>query len=342
MQIIYSTAHRLHNTDQITINGTVYEITEVPARVEVILQSVENARLGCIIEPSDHGLAPIQAIHQDNYLHYLQTIYDESAAKSARLVPVLPETFAPRHFRRRSLSLDGRKGYYAFGTGSPILAGTWIAAYWSAQCAITGAKRLLAGEPVVYALCRPPGHHAMVDQYGGYCYINNAVVAARFLLTQRPEFERVAILDIDYHHGNGTQEIFYTDPQVLYCSLHAHPDDDYPYYWGAADERGEGAGMGYNLNYPLPQGIGDQGYLKVLDRALEEVRHYNPLALIVSLGMDIAEGDTEGGFKITTTGFQQIGLRIASLYLPTLLVQEGGYDLSKVGINAVAFLQAWS
>jgi len=182
-------------------------------------------------------------------------------------------------------------------------------------------------------LCRPPGHHAATDLYGGFCYLNNAAIAARHLGSQ------VAILDIDYHHGNGTQEIFYSDPTILYCSLHADPDEDYPYFWGSASERGEGPGEGYNRNWPLPQKINDEDYLNTLDEALETISRFAPSYLVVSLGLDIGDGDPVGGFSISLEGFSQISQTIAVLNIPTLIVQEGGYLLDTLGQNATAFLQ---
>ncbi len=230
MDTIYNPYQHLHAPNELVVNGQPFETEDVPTRAEILLEAVRQAGFGRILEPLDHGLEPILAVHDADFVAYLQEIYIQSADRG--LLPVIPETFATRQVRHRSRSLYGRKGYYAFGVGTPILAYTWQAAYWSAQCAITAARTLLAGQNSVYALCRPPGHHAARDLYGGFCYLNNAAIAARTL------GGRVAILDIDYHHGNGTQEIFYQDPEVLYCSLHAHPDDDYPYLLGYAGRAG--------------------------------------------------------------------------------------------------------
>jgi acetoin utilization deacetylase AcuC-like enzyme len=172
--------------------------------------------------------------------------------------------------------------------------------------------------------------------YGGFCYLNNAAIATRYLGSQ------VAILDIEYHHGNGTQEIFYSDPSTLYCSLHADPDEDYPYFWGAAIERGEGLGEGFNRNWPLPQKINDESYLSILDKALDVISRFAPTYLIVSLGLDIGDGDPVGGFSITLQGFNQIGKHIAALNVPTLIVQEGGYYLDTLGQNAIAVLKSFA
>jgi acetoin utilization deacetylase AcuC-like enzyme len=198
------------------------------------------------------------------------------------------------------------------------------------------------GTRAVYALCRPPGHHAAHDLYGGFCYLNNAAIAARYLqLSLLPEGGRteIAILDFDYHHGNGTQALFYNDPTVLFSSLHADPENEYPYYWGHADERGVGAGEGFNLNYPLPLGTPDGPYLAALDQALAAIAKFDPRCLIVSAGFDIFTGDPVGGFKVTSAGIAQIGRAVAALDLPTLILQEGGYLREKLGENALAFLE---
>ena len=332
MRIFYSPHHQLHNTDQLWVNNILFDTEEIPSRAEIILEAVRAAQLGPIDQPTDHTIDPILAVHAPDYIDHLRTIFTEQAAFYGEKLPVIPETFAPRLPRHRTRSLFGRKGYYAFGVGSPILEGTWQAAYWSTQCALAGADQLLDGYQSAYALCRPPGHHAAADLYGGFCYLNNAAIAARYLKS------RVAIMDIDYHHGNGTQEIFYSDPSVLYCSLHADPDEDYPYFWGSANERGEGPGEGYNKNWPLPQNITDSDYLNILDEALGTIHRFSPNYLIVSLGLDIGAGDPVGGFSVTLEGFNQIGQHIAALNLPTLIVQEGGYLLDTLGQNIIAFL----
>jgi len=339
MVTVYSEHHRLHNTDQVQVEGHPFITEEVPARAEILLAAARQ--VGPVIPPTDHGLLPLLAVHDSDYVKFLRSAYAESAAVSAEAAPgpVFTWTFATRHTGRKPRSVRGLLGYYAFGWGSPILEGTWTAAYWSAQCALTAADLVRSGERAAYALCRPPGHHAARDLYGGFCYLNNAAIAARYL-----QPGKIAILDIDYHHGNGTQAIFYADPTVLYCSLHAHPDDDYPYYWGEADECGEGPGEGFNRNWPLAQGMGDAGYLAALDEALVAIREFDPSALVVSAGFDVAGGDPAGGFKLTAAGLGEIGRRIAGLRpegVPTVIVQEGGYCLETLGEGAVAFLSAF-
>jgi len=345
MHVVYTPQHKLHATDAVQVEGHAFETEEVPARAEIILNAVQAARLGPVIAPADHGLAPIRAVHDADYLTFLQTVHDESAAYFGQAGAVLAWSFATRHAARKPSGFLGLKGYYAFAWGTPILEGTWQAAYWSAQCALTAADRLRAGEQAVYALCRPPGHHAAADLYGGSCFLNNAAIAARHLQNAPNRSAKgaggvkIAILDVDYHHGNGTQAIFYTDPGVLYCSLHAHPDEAFPYFWGGDDELGQGPGHGSNRNWPLPLKTDDACYLAALDEALAATQTFAPHYLVVSAGFDTLASDPVGGFDVTLDGLRQIGQRLAALNLPTLIVQEGGYLLEKLGAGAVAFLQ---
>ncbi|MBN1657634.1 MAG: histone deacetylase family protein [Anaerolineae bacterium] len=337
MLTVYTEQHKLHDTEGVIVEDRPLGSFEVPARAEAIVAAVREAGLGPVVEPKDHGLAPILAVHDAGYVEFLQSVYAAQAAHYDEAGPVMVWTFAGRHAMRRPGPVMWQKGYYAFGWGSPILEGTWQAAYWSAQCALTAAGRVQGGEGVAYALCRPPGHHAGPDLYGGYCYLNNAAIAARRLAR---DGERVAVLDVDYHHGNGTQLVFYGDPAVLYCSLHADPDEEYPYYWGAADELGTGAGRGTNRNWPLPRGTAGREYLAALGEALDMVGRFAPRYLVVSVGLDVVEDDPEGGFRLTADDVREVGRRIGQLGLPTVVVQEGGYAVRRLGENAVGFLRA--
>jgi acetoin utilization deacetylase AcuC-like enzyme len=336
LPVIYSEWHRLHNTAGVLVEGHPLDSFDLPARAEIILAAVQAAGLGPVSEPRDHGLAPILALHDADYIEFLRSVYEEQATYYQEPGPVIPWTFANRYAARKPQTFHGLKGYYAFGWGTAILQGTWEAAYWSAQCALSAADLVRAGEPLAYALCRPPGHHAAADLYGGYCYLNNAALAAHSLLAGGP----VAILDVDYHHGNGTQLLFYENPAVLYCSLHVHPDEDYPYYWGDVDERGSGPGEGTNHNWPLPRDTDDERYLSALDEALAVVRGWMPRYLVLSVGFDGLDGDPEGSFRLTQSGLEEVGRRIADLALPTVVVQEGGYHPTTLGQSAVAFLSA--
>jgi acetoin utilization deacetylase AcuC-like enzyme len=316
---------------------------DTPARVAAILAALRAAQMTDIALPIDHGLTPIHAVHTPEFTTFLSTIYAEFIAVYGTRAPILPTTYPNRkHPVRPPLDPLGRLGYFALDTDTPIVAGTWEAAYWCAQTALTAADRALAGDAAVYALCRPSGHHANVDQYGGFCFLNNAAIAARWL--QAHGAGRVAILDVDYHHGNGTQEIFYRDPSVLFCSLHGDPAVEYPYFWGFPEETGADAGAGFNRNWALPKGsTDDSAYLAALDEALAVIRGYAPAYLVVSAGFDIGAHDFYGGFTMTTAGIGAVGARIGalcrSLGVPVVVCQEGGYLVEKLGAYVVAFLK---
>ncbi len=310
---------------------------EVAERGELIHTAVVEAGLGSVSTPGDFGLEPIADVHRHEMLTLLQTAYDRFLLE-AGAEPAIPNTFSVRHMlRRHSQTILGLLGQYCYDTSSPIFKDTWDAAYWSAQTALSAAALVTAvGEQTAYALCRPPGHHAATDMFGGFCYLNNAAIAANWMVQQG---QRVAILDVDYHHGNGTQAIFYGRAEVLFCSLHADPFKEYPYYWGFADEYGRGAGKGYNFNFPLPPGTEEAAYLAALGQALTRIRAFVPDALVVSLGVDTAVGDPVGSFRLEQESYGRIGAQIAQLNLPAVVVQEGGYLLPTLGHNVVAFLQ---
>ena len=249
MQIIASPHHKQHST-VLQLPGCPIPCFEIPERAEAILTAITGTKVGEVIEPQDFGPGPIQTVHSPEFIEYLKTAYESSRPFFEGPKPAIADTYAGRGSKIKPTGFPGRMGYFAFDTTCPILEGTWGAAYWSAQCAITAADLVRQGKRTAYALCRPPGHHAAHDQHGGFCYLNNAAIAARAL--QQGTHQRVAVLDIDYHHGNGTQEIFYRDATVLYGSIHADPNLDYPFFWGGCGERGEGPGEGYNRNWPLP------------------------------------------------------------------------------------------
>jgi len=312
-------------------NGGFVPFAESPARAEAI-----RAALGGIEAPLDHGEAPLRAVHSDAYLAFLWAAHNEWRAAgregdaSGYAWPVV---------RRRPLDLeriDARLGQYSFDASSPIAAGTWEGAYWSAQTALTALDAVLAGERGAFALCRPPGHHAGADYLGGYCYLNNAAIAAEAAVAAGKA--RVAILDVDYHHGNGTQDIFYARGDVLFVSIHADPVMDYPYFWGHADESGEGAGEGATLNLPLPRGTDLAAYLPALDAALAKIATFGPELLVVSYGADTFAGDPISFFTLQTADYSTLAAQIAGLRLPTLVVMEGGYAVDALGANVGAFL----
>ena len=307
----------------------------MPERIDSILSAIHERKLGPVIAPTDIGLEPIRAVHDNGMVEYLASAYAQHSTDSEALTPVFPAFFPPPGQRRRPSCFEGQKGFYCTDMEAPIDANTWDAAVSSAHCAWTGAMHLCSGESYVYALCRPPGHHAGQDFFGGYCYLNNAAIAAKALSEND---ERVAILDIDYHHGNGTQAIFYAEPNVWYGSLHIDPDKAYPLFAGYADETGAGAGEGTNWNVPLPPGTSQSQYMSALEFLLEHLIAFAPCWLIVSAGFDTYVHDPISTFQVTTAGFRKMGQCIRALDRPTLIVQEGGYCVPDLGMNVVSFL----
>ena len=338
MKVVFHEDQLLHHPRHFLVNGVVRQCPEVPDRAAVLLESAREA--GCEqVAPDDADMRPIAAVHTPEYLDYLQHIHE----RWRRIDGASEEVIANVHPDRRDggypRSAVGQAGYHSADTACPIGPETWGAAVASASSAIRGARSLLDGESEVYALCRPPGHHAFKDIAGGFCYLNNTAIAAQLLSSKAA---RVAIVDVDLHHGNGTQGIFYDRDDVLTVSLHADPVRFYPFFWGYAEERGEGPGLGCNLNIPLPRGSGDDVFLEALRRALGRVRAFAPDFLVVSLGLDAYEGDPLAGLAVTTDGFGRIAETLGDLGLPSLLVQEGGYLCDDLGCNLAAFLRGFA
>jgi acetoin utilization deacetylase AcuC-like enzyme len=313
-------------------NGEWMDFAESPLRLASIHQSIGNG-----LAPTDHGMAAIEAVHDADYLRFLKTAHDEWLA-AGRNGDAIGYAFPV--VRRRKLSptrIDAKLGVYGFDAASPIASGTWDAAYWGAQSALSALEAVQSGDaPQAFALCRPPGHHSGRDYFGGYCYLNNAAIIAR--KAQSEGLGPVAVLDVDYHHGNGTQDIFYEDGDVFFASIHADPLSDYPYFWGHADETGEKDGEGATLNAPLARGTTWAQYEPALDRLLEAITRFGTRFLIVSYGADTFERDPISSFRMTTGDMNRIGARIASLSLPSVTVMEGGYCVEALGQNVEAFL----
>ena len=280
----------------------------------------------------------LAGIHDPDYLHFLEAIYPRWLEAGKPGSGVIPDSFA-LHNATRPDDLLAQPGYYCFDAQTPIVAGTRDAAFTSAGCALTAARLLLKGERSAYALCRPPGHHASRSSYGGYCYLNNAAAAA-FRLA-RDSGESPAILDIDYHHGNGTQEIFYESETVATASLHADPNRAYPFFWGYTGESGAGPGAGRNRNFPLPPGTGDMRYCDELRFALDYLDRFSPSRIVVSLGVDTSAADPLGDFELTLDGFAAVGKTLADFGRPVLFVQEGGYDIATTGESVRALLSSF-
>jgi len=337
MKVFYSEKHRRHNPPfEVFDGGLRTPYLENPDRMDQILNALRTVGWARIVEPVDFGLAPITAVHDKNYLDFLASAWTEWLATDPEdPTTLIPATFALRRTPQIPKSILGRAGYYIMDLSACIVEGTYDAAISSVNCALSAAQAVVErGERVAFALCRPPGHHAGKDYAGGYCFINNASVAANWLSSKGT----VVVLDIDYHAGNGTQDIFYDRDDVFTISIHADPDFEYPSYIGFADERGRGRGFGYHQNFPLPKGTDDTSYLSALDRAIDVIRNFKPAYLVVSAGMDIYAGDPLGTIKVTTDGIGEIGKRIAALELPTVVVMEGGYANEALGRNILAFL----
>lgn len=343
MKVFYSETHRRHDPPfEVFDGGLRVPYLENPERMDRILGALRDADWAEICEPSDFGLVPIRAVHDETYLDFLASAWtDWLASEPKDSSTLIPATFALRRHPQRPKSLLGRAGYYIMDLSACIVEGTYPAALASANCALSAAEDVfhsIAQSPSSsFALCRPPGHHAGKDYAAGYCFINNAAVAAHWLSQKG----RVAVLDVDYHAGNGTQDIFYERDDVMTISIHADPDFEYPHFIGFAGERGQGRGLGFHHNFPLPAGTGDTEYLGTLDRAIQLIREFEPVSLVVSAGMDIYAADPLGTIKVATEGIAGIGRRIASLDLPTVIVMEGGYANDALGRNIIAFLSSF-
>ncbi len=336
MKVYYSEAHRKHEPPfEVFDGGLRTPYMENPDRMDRILQALHQTDWAEILEPKDFGLDPIYAVHDKEYLDFLASSWTEWLASEAKDRSVLlPSTFALRRHPQKPTSLLGRAGYYMMDLSACIVEGTYEAALASAHCARSAAEVVINSERAAFALCRPPGHHAGRDYAGGYCFINNAALAAHWLSSKGT----VALLDVDYHCGNGTQDIFYERNDVLTISIHADPNFEYPHYAGFANETGSGAGLGYHRNFPLEKGTDDMRYLSALEEALGLIREFAPEYLVISAGMDMYADDPLGAIKVTTEGIGEIGKRISQLNLPTVVVMEGGYNNEALGRNIVSFL----
>lgn len=324
LKVFCSTAHALHHVRE---RGYV----ERPARVDVILKALDDLPDVQRLPVRNFGEGPIRAVHDADFVNYLKAYCQELPKGELVYSYVFPIRRPDRPPNPRRY----RVGYYCIDSFTPLSHDAYKAARAAVNVALSGAAAILDGEPLVYSLCRPPGHHAERDTFGGFCYFCNGAIAAEYLAAR---VGKVAILDVDYHHGNGPQDIFYQRSDVLTVSIHGHPSFAYPYFAGFADETGEGEGQGFNHNLPLPEHVGDARYLEELDEALKLVRLFKPEVLVVSLGLDIAKADPTGSWSITPDGLFEIGRRIGSLKFPTLLVQEGGYNIRSLGRNAARML----
>lgn len=330
-QLAHAPVRELHN-------GGFTDYAETPARARAIAAALTTA-FGSGAPCFDHGEAPIRAVHSAAYLDFLKAapgLWRDAGRPGDVVGYVWPVV------GRRPLSLsriDGLIGQFSFDASTPLTPDSYTASYWSAQAALSALGAVQAGERAAFALCRPPGHHAGADYLGGYCHLNAAAIAAQ--AARAAGAARVAILDIDYHHGNGTQDIFWARGDIFYASLHADPVTDYPFYWGHREETGEGEGAGATLNLPLPQGTTLDAFRRAQGTALEEIARFGPDLLILSYGADTWEGDPISHLKLTTADYAVLARDIAQCGWPIVTVMEGGYAVEALGANVVSFLRGW-
>ncbi|MYM80429.1 histone deacetylase family protein [Duganella sp. FT50W] len=343
MLTFYNELHAQHQGRHEFFRGELVPCFDQPARADSVLAELGRRGLGRIVTPHGVPLMSLERIHTPRYLHFLRNAWSEwvaldpaNAGKDA-----IPSVWPVRTLRSdiEPHNFAARMGLYSMDSGTPLTAGTWTAAKTGADCAVNAAHALRLGERGAFVLSRPPGHHAGADFFGGYCFLNNAALAAQHLLDDGAR--KVAIIDIDYHHGNGTQSIFYQRSDVLFISIHADPRDEYPFYLGHADERGDGDGHGFNLNLPLAAGSSTQAWFTALETACIRIGSFAPDALVVSLGVDTFAGDPLSRFALHSADYLKIGERLAWLNLPTAFIFEGGYAVKELGVNVVNVLEGY-
>ena len=346
MDFSYTASHALHAPEKILIRGVPQPNLEKPERLDTLLGHLQKSG-HTLVEAAEFGREWISAVHDVGYLSFLETAHARwrelqgiSPDANMHAVENLIQAHVFAHHSSRGIpsSIQGQVGFYLSGGSCPVDNGTWEAAIGSVNCALTASQRVLDGAQQAYALCRPPGHHAYADFAGGFCYLNNAAIAANFLGNH---LGRVAIIDIDAHHGNGTQAIFYQRSDVHFVSVHGDPNQLFPFYAGYAHERGEGLGLGYNLNLPLPLGASDDMFIDATREGMASVINYAPEALVVSLGFDAFKGDPSAGLSVSTPGFERVGELIAQYKGPVVLIQEGGYVIDSLAENMAAFLDGF-
>ncbi|MEM6933396.1 MAG: histone deacetylase family protein [Pseudomonadota bacterium] len=337
MITVQTDRHRLRASKTELCGGRLIPPFECPERVDHILHRIGETGLGEIREPEAHGLDPVRRIHDADYLGFLETCWDDwvaSGYEGEAIATCWPSRRMTRSTPPREI--DGRIGYYCLASETSISAGTWEAAQAAADVALTAQGLVAGGARSAFALCRPPGHHAAQDMFGGYCFLNNSAIAAQAF--RDCGAERVAVLDVDFHHGNGTQAIFYDRADVLTISLHGDPEDAFPHFLGGADETGEGPGESFNLNLPMGPDTPYPVWREALEAALDRIGTYRPDALVVPLGVDTFKDDPISFFRLESSDFTDYGRAIAGLGLPTLFVMEGGYAVAEIGINTVNVL----
>src|SRR5918996_191900 len=349
MQVVYTPRHLAHDIDTETFMGIGVPANEVAERAERIRSALGADGGFAFVEPTDHGEAPITAVHDEGLVRFLEVAWSEVRAQMIPRAFLSADTYpnlamfegmsadGVAQLVREPTHIGGRAGFWGLDSAAPLVAGTYDAARAAVDVALTTMDLVLGGETAAYGLCRPPGHHAARSMYGGYCFFNNAAIVAEEIT--RATGERVAVLDVDYHHGNGTQQIFWRRGDVRYVSIHADPERAYPYFLGRADETGEGEGAGENLNIPLRAGATNADYLAATDRAIDEIAAASGSIVVVSLGFDTFGLDPIGDFALTTDVYHEVGRRVAALGRRLAILQEGGYHRPSLGENARAWLR---
>jgi acetoin utilization deacetylase AcuC-like enzyme len=344
MKTFYNQIHARHQGQFEMYRGSLVPCFEVAARADRVLLELKARPVGQVLEPQQWDDAVLASVHSERYLRFLRTAWAQWLALDPTNAgkDILPAVWPTRAFRsdHEPANFSGRLGLYSFDAGTPVTAGTWEVAREGAMCAVSAAQAVLEGDRAAFSLSRPPGHHAGIDFFGGYCFLNNAALAAQHLRLNG--CGRVAVLDIDYHHGNGTQSVFYERADVFFASIHGDPRTEYPFFLGHADEAGASAGLGTNLNLPLPRGTEFSRWSSALKVALSAVAQFRADALVVSLGLDTFENDPISGFKLKKDDYYRIGETLAKTGLPVVFVFEGGYAVDEVGVVTVNVLQGFA
>ena len=338
MKIYYHPLQMLHKPLSYFSRGKMRQPQEKPERMEAFLQAVEKSEYG-LSEVSDFGISPITKVHDLGYVHFLKTAYQEWQALPEDMGEEVQTSVYVPDDSNPLIGVMAKAARYLADGSSPIGEHTWTSVYWSAQTSLTAAQGLLDGEQQSVCLTRPAGHHARKDRAGGFCYLNNAAIAAEHL---RTKYAKVAIIDTDMHHGQGIQEIFYERDDVLYASVHGSPVNFYPVVAGHENERGRGKGFMYNYNFPMPHGSSEQVFMDNVDKALDVVRTFAPDVVVHVLGFDVYVDDPQAKCAVSTQGFTELAAKIRSLGIPTMVLVEGGYLVEKLEDNLDAFIQGFA
>jgi acetoin utilization deacetylase AcuC-like enzyme len=342
MLVVSSDRHRRHAPLAEIESSGLQAPFEHPGRADAIAATLAADERFRLVAPDRYGSHLIEAVHDPGLVRFLETAWADYQLRHPGTHDVVPDVFSMPGLRDgigafpASSTVDSALGRWCFETTTPLTEGTYDAARSAVDVALTATDAVLDGVASAYGLCRPPGHHAPAALYGGYCFFNNAAVAAHH--ASATTGSKVTVLDVDFHHGNGTQQIFYSRPDVQYVSLHGDPARVYPYVTGYVDETGAAAGRGTNLNIPMSAGTDDDAYLRSLADACAAIAAFGPALVVVSLGVDTFHNDPISDFGVTTDGFRRQGALVAELGLPVVVLQEGGYDVDAIGDNVRQWL----